>query len=214
VRKPLALLLFLLFLILNGLEARNSHFSLGLKAGVNLANISVASSDPGMPDFKNLAGMMVGVFFSFELGSVAIQPEFFLARRGTKYETFIDNDLYPVAWPHDYLEALLLLKWSVIKSGRVRPFILAGPSYGYLSKATSVIYDNEGHQLASVDSSDYFRKNVLALVFGAGLEITVRRFVVSLETRYHLGLSNLALSGLEVDSLKNRSLSLLAGLSF
>lgn len=212
-KKSLVVLL-LLFLSWSVLEAKPGLVSVGLKGGFNLANISVSPAPTEISRFSNLGGLTWGIFVSLGQGFLAIQPEFLFARRGTKYQAFIDDNFYRVEWQHNYLEALLLLKWWVLNSGPVRPFILAGPSYGRLSKAKSVVLDSLGKEIAAVDTKEYFRKDELAVVMGTGLEFKVSRLKLSLEVRYHLGLSNVALSGQGVDYIKNKSLSILGGFSF
>lgn len=212
-KKSLAVSVVWLMLI-TCVEAGAGRVSFGVKGGLNLANISVSPKPFDVAEFKNLGGLSGGVFFSFNLGPINVQPEFMYSRRGTRYEAYIDDGFYQVEWHHDYLEASLLLRWSAPRLGPSRPFIFAGPSYGYLSKASSVIYDSEGQEMARADSRDYFKKGELAAVFGAGLEFKVGLARLSLEGRYHLGLTSVALSGFEVDYIKNKSLSILAGVSF
>jgi len=204
----------LMLIILSYSQAQAGRISFGVKGGLNLANISVAPKPIDVAEFKTLRGLTGGIFFSINFGPIAIQPEFMYARRGTQYEAYIDDGFYNVQWHHDYLEAVLLLKWSIIRLGPARPFIFAGPSYGYLSRASTVIYDTEGAEVARVDSRDYFKKGELAAVFGGGFEFRVGLAKFCLEGRYHLGLSSVALSGFEVDYIKNNSLTVLAGVSF
>jgi hypothetical protein len=212
-RKSLPAFLLIL-VILSCSQARAGRISFGVKGGLNLANISVTPKPIDVAEFKTLRGLTGGIFFSVNFGPMAIQPEFMYARRGTQYEAYIDDGFYNVHWHHDYLEAVLLLKWSIIRLGPTRPFIFAGPSYGYLSRATTVIYDTEGAEVTRVDSRDYFRKGELAAVFGGGFEFRAGLAKFCLEGRYHLGLSSVALSGFEVDYIKNNSLTVLAGVSF
>ncbi len=212
-KKFLAASVFIL-VILAGSQTRAGRVSFGVKGGLNLSNISVSPKPMDVAEFKTLPGLTAGIFFSVNFGPFAIQPEFLYARRGTEYEAYIDDGFDNVRWHHDYLEAILLLKWSILRAGPTRPFILAGLSCGYLSKATTVIYDTEGLEVARVDSRDYFRKNELAALIGGGFEFRVRLAKFSLEGRYHLGLSSVALTGYEVDRIKNKSLTILAGISF
>lgn len=204
----------LVLVILSCSQARAGRISFGVKGGLNLANISVSPKPIDVAEFKMLRGLTGGIFFAINFGPIAIQPEFMYARRGTQYEAYIDDGFYNVQWHHDYLEAILLLKWSIIRLGPIRPFIFAGPSYGYLSRAASVIYDTEGAEMARVESRDYFKKGELAAVFGGGFEFRAGLAKFCLEGRYHLGLSSVALSGFEVDFIKNNSLTVLAGVSF
>ena len=47
---------------------------IGLKGGLNLANMTIKAEDPAdLPDFKSQPGLVAGVFVSFDLGPVAIR---------------------------------------------------------------------------------------------------------------------------------------------
>lgn len=212
-RRSLVLIILLDF-FMAGLPVKAARISVGFKGGLNLTNISVLPKPADVAEFKYMNSPTGGLFFSLKLGPIAIQPEFMFARRGTKYESYIDDGFYNVEWHHDYLEVLLLLKWSGLRTAPASPFFYFGPSYGFLMKATSVIYDAKGTKVDAIDSRDYFRPAELALVFGGGVEFKARAVKLSLEGRYHLGLSDVALAGFEVDYIKNRSISVLTGISF
>ena len=204
----------LVILALFSVRSAAARISFGVKGGVSLANISVSPKPFEVAEFRSLTVPCGGIFFTLPLGSFGLQTEFMYARRGTQYEAYIDDGLYNVQWQHDYLEAILLLRWSGVSFGRLRPVIYAGPSYGYLSRASSVIYDSEGRKVETVDSRDYFKKWELVAVFGTGLELKAGLTRFNLEGRYHLGLTSVALSGFEVDYIKNKSITILAGVSF
>ncbi len=212
-RKILSVCMLVIITLFGARDAA-ARISFGVKGGISLANISVSPKPFEVSEFKTLTVPCGGIFFNLPLGPFGLQTEFMYARRGTQYEAYIDDGFYNVQWQHDYLEAILLLRWSGVSFGRFRPVIYAGPSYGYLSRASSVIYDSEGQKVETVDSRDYFKKWELAAVFGAGLEFKAGLARFSLEGRYHLGLTSVALSGYEVDYIKNRSITILAGVSF
>ncbi|MGB4705082.1 MAG: porin family protein [Candidatus Saccharicenans sp.] len=204
----------LIILVLFFVPGAVARISFGVKGGVNLASISVSPKPFEVSAFRTLSGPCGGIFFNLPLGSFNLQTEFMYARRGTQYEACIDAGFCNVHWQHDYLEAILLLRWSGGSFRQFRPVIFAGPSWGYLSRAFSVVYDLDGKKVDEVDSRDYFRKGELAAVFGGGVEYDLRPIKFLLEARYHLGLTSVALSGFEVDYIKNRSLAIMAGVSF
>src|SRR5512137_1563595 len=99
----------------------------GLKGGVNFANLSVVSTAPDVPDFKNETGMVQGIFVNFKLGPVSIQPEVLYSRRGASWDEYADVDVTVTGRILlDYLELPILVKYGFL-SGPVKPFLFAGP---------------------------------------------------------------------------------------
>jgi len=150
-KKSLPVCIFVIW-VLFCVQGATAKISFGVKGGVNLANISVSPKPFEVAGFKTLIAPGGGIFFTLNLGSFGVQTEFMYARRGTQYEAYIDDGFYNVQWHHDYLEAILLLKWSLLPVGPLRPFVFAGSSYGYLSRATTVIFDSQGQKVDTVDS--------------------------------------------------------------
>ena len=211
-KKTLIMAIVLLFVA--SLTAEAGIVTFGLKGGLNYANVTVSPVLPDMPGFKTLQGLTGGVFLCLNFGPIGIQPEFLYARRGTKFDVPIDSDIYTAEYRLDYLEGILLLKWNVLPLGPVRPVIFAGPSYGSLSKATAVLFDPSGNQVESEDAKDLFKSSEFAAVFGGGVEFKLPFLKFCLEGRYHLGLSNIAETGMEVDSIKNKGYSVMLGITF
>jgi hypothetical protein len=202
------------FLGLSCQIARAGIVSFGFKGGLNFANISVSPKPIDIAEFNRLQGVTAGVFFSVNLGSFGIQPEFMYARRGTQYDYYDEPETYTAEWRFDYWEAILLIKWRIIPAGPARPIIFAGPSYGILSKAKAVIIDSSGAGAGFVDVKDDFKSGELGAVFGAGAEFKILSLRFVLEGRYHLGISNIAETGYEVDHIKNKGFSIMAGIAF
>ena len=211
-KKTLIMAIVLLFVA--SLTAEAGIVTFGLKGGLNFANIKVSPVLPDTPGFKTLQGLTGGVFLCLNLGPIGIQPEFLYARRGTKFDLTIDSVPYKAEYHLDYLEGILLLKWNVLPLGPVRPVIFAGPSYGSLSKARAVLFDASGTQVDSADVKDMFKSSEFAAVFGGGVEFKIPFLKFSIEGRYHLGLSNIAETGMEVDFIKNKGYSVMLGITF
>jgi hypothetical protein len=202
-----------IFLLL-ALAGEGRAITFGVKGGLNFANIKASPVTPDLPQFKTLPGFMGGVFVCFDVGPLAIQPELLYARRGTKVDLTIDSSPYTAEYRLDYFEGLLLLQWKILPAGPLKPVIFAGPSYGSLSKAKAVLFDASGSYVDSVDIKDMFKSGELAAVFGAGVELKLPFLKLFLEGRYHLGLFNIAASGFEGDSIKNKGLTMMMGVAF
>ncbi|MBP7870385.1 MAG: PorT family protein [Candidatus Saccharicenans sp.] len=188
--------------------------TVGLKAGFNLSSLKVSPTMPDLPQFKNRSSFGGGIFISFDFGPVSIEPEILYAPYGTKFNMIIDDLPYRVQYQFDYLEGLLLLRWRAVRIGPVKPVIMAGPSFGFLTRAKGILTPAAGGTGESVDMKDMYKKSEIGLSLGAGIEAKVKKLKLSLEARYHLGLTNIAASSFEGNSIKNRAVSVLAGLSF
>jgi len=222
-KKISVLLLAALSVALFASQAQAQGVTIGLKGGLNFANVTLKSTETDMPEFKTQAGLVQGIFVNFKLGPVAIQPELLYSRMGTKWVEYEGEE--GTATGHiraDYIELPILVKYSFL-SGAVKPFVMAGPSISYMLKCTwgySYDYADESYSdySYSYDYSDYFKKTDFAGIFAVGIDYQLPKFVVSLEARYHLGLTNVASSELTTDStitsIKNKAFSVLIGIGF
>ena len=141
----------------------NAQTSLGFIGGLNLANVSI---DPDMDvDWKNLNGFAAGGVLDFQLGDAAsIQLEPMYLQKGTMAEEG-DSKL---EYKANYLEVPVLLKYS-LGSGEAKPFILAGPSIGYLLDAK--LKATEGSESMETDIKDVTSSIDFSLNFG---KLTIR----------------------------------------
>ena len=188
--------------------------TVGLKAGFNLASLKVSPAMPDLPQFKNRSSFTGGIFVSFDFGPLAIQPEILYAPYGTKFNLIIDDLPYQAQYQFDYLEGLLFLRWRVVRIGPVKPVIMVGPSFGFLTRAKAVLNPAAGGSGESVDMKDMYKKSEIGLCLVAGIEAKIKTLKLSLEARYHLGLTNIATASFEGDSIKNKGISILAGVGF
>ena len=189
-----------------------SAITFGLKGGVNFSNVSVVTSGE-VPDFKNLQGLTGGVFLNLNLGPVGIQPEVLYSRRGMKFNETVEGGTLTVKYMLDYIEVPLLLKLTVVPVGPVRPIVYAGPAFSYLLKAKEeAVLPGVGEE--SNEVTDQFKRESWDGVVGGGLEFRLPVIkLLSLEVRYHFGLSNIN-KGLEADTVKNKGFSLMVGIGF
>ena len=186
---------------------QNASAGVGIKGGLNFANMSVKPVSEGMPDFENLTGLTGGLYFSLNIGFIGIEPEILYSRRGLQWEEGTTNIKYEL----DYVEVPVLVKLNILPAGPVRPYVFGGPSYGYLLKATGKLTAAEGNE--SQDIKDMFKKSEWAAVFGAGIELKaiVR---LSVDARYHLGISNIEASTEGTETVKNKGFSVMVGIGF
>lgn len=186
--------------------------AVGLKGGFNMANITINPPDPNAPS-KDLRGPVGGVFFSLNLGFIGVQPEVLYSRRGVmeEYPWGIDETA-TIEFMTDYLEVPLLLRLNVLPAGPIRPVVFGGPSYLYLLKATGRFTTPEGTE--TVDFKENFEKSAWGAVVGAGLDIKTPLVLLTLDARYHLGLTNISTMVEPGQTVKHKGFSVMVGIGF
>ncbi len=185
----------------------NAQTSLGFIGGLNLANVSI---DPDMDvDWKNLNGLAAGGVLDFQLGDAAsIRLEPMYLQKGTMAEEG-DNKL---EYKANYLEVPVLLKYA-LGSGEAKPFILAGPSIGYLLDAK--LKATEGSESMEMDIKDVTKSIDLSLNFGAGFLVPLGKNSCFITARYALGLTNANDDPEDSETdIKTRGIQFLAGITF
>lgn len=209
-KKFCALSLMVLSAIFLAPQAEAAIF--GVKAGLNFANMNIKPVEPDMPDFKNLTGPAGGIFFSFGIGPLSIQPEVLYSRRGMMYEDSFELETYKMELFLDYIEVPLLVKFSFIPVGPIKPVIFAGPSFGYLVKAKGK-YTESGTSVTE-DLKDEFKSTETAAVFGVGVDFKLPVIKLTVDARYHLGISNIAEETYWEGTAKNKGFSVMVGVGF
>lgn len=170
--------------------------SFGVKAGVNLANVSISEADETFEP-ENRTGFVAGVFVTVRGGGIfAFQPEVLVSVQGAKFSDGADSGTAKI----DYLQVPLLARIGPANAG-----IVVGPSIGYRIKAKLSGSGITGDE----DFSDQIKRMDLGLV--AGVTADVGRLV--LDGRHTWGLTNIEEEA-SAEKTKNRVISLTVGLRF
>ena len=171
--------------------------SFGVKAGLNLANLSISEADDTF-DPENRTGLVAGVFVTIPGGGIfAFQPEFLISQQGAKFSDGGDSGTAKI----DYFQVPLLARIGPSKVG-----IVVGPSLGFRVNAK---LSGAGLSTEDEDFSDQIERMDWGLV--TGVTADVGRLV--LDGRYTWGLSNIEKEA-TADKTKNRVISLTLGLRF
>lgn len=175
---------------------RQDRPTVGLKAGLSLANVSF---DDDLGETSNRTGLVTGLFASVPVNSrVAFQPELLYAMKGAK----IDIEGNEATLKVDYVEVPLLADVR-LNAGTTRVSLVAGPSFGFRSRAR-LEFAGE-----SADVSEEVRRVDVGLA--TGIAVTAGRFV--LDGHYTWSLRNAASRDVE-NAGKNRALSITGGWRF
>ncbi len=194
-----------------GVPLVSSGPTFGVMAGVNLATLS----GDDITSVDNRTGFLGGVFVTFHLtNTFAIQPEAIYSQRGASDNS---DPSFDATFKLDYIDVPLLLRFDVPVAGPIRPFFVAGPSFGLQVKC-AVGAEGEGAS-ASVDCDQIEESGGIQIgnrtfdmsgVAGAGLDFRLGGTTLMLGARYQHGFSDVV----EDAAVKNRTWSVLAGLAF
>jgi hypothetical protein len=169
------------------------NLSAGIKGGVNFSDIATDPVDEACCERKTglTAGLFVDIPFTATFG---LQPEFLFSQKGATFGEVVDVEV-------DYFEVPVLLR-ADFSSAPTRPFVLFGPTLGFLTKARQTIGGVEEDIKDDLESFDLGFAVAGGIQFGRG----------SIEARYTHGLSD---PDKDPDfKARNRVASILAGFRF
>lgn len=180
-------------LLLVGVVTSNAQgVSIGLRAGLNIANQSISASGVSVsPDSRLsfLAGAYAKIMVSDKIG---VQPELFYSSIGAKWP---DQGFGVETIKTDYLTLPVFFRYNVTDNFH----FLVGPQFGILMSANGT--DNSGTQ----DIKDQLKSSDFSGVVGAGLDFGP----INAGLRYNFGLSNINNSG--GSTVKNNVFQVVAG---
>jgi hypothetical protein len=189
-------------LLMCAVTAHAQSPSVGIKAGVNLADLSF-SSETEVNDSKNLTGLVAGVFVTVPFSdTVAFQPEALFSMQGTKFSDGGESAKIKI----DYFQVPLLGRFKLGKGSPVA--VLVGPTLGFRTRAK---LDVDG---ASDEFDDDFEDEIKRFDVGlvAGVAVDVGHLV--LDGRYTWGLMNIAKDSSDPGTAKHRFFSATVGVRF
>jgi hypothetical protein len=159
---------------------------LGLKAGVNFANV-VGDDVEGAESKTGFAG---GLFFMYQFNKLfAIQPEAYYTMKGATDEQTLAGETAEVTLSLDYIEIPILFKVLIpIENSPIRPSVFVGPYVGFNSTAKAKL-EYMGQSVE--DDIEDIKSTEFGLVFGAGLGFPVGQNELGVDFRYELGLTTL-----------------------
>ena len=168
--KKIILSLGLLAGVAGAANAQEARF--GVKAGVNLANVTGSDG----PNKKNLVGATAGVMADFSFSDlISLHPEVLFSQKGVKFEA--SNNTAQVRTT--YIDVPLLLR---VKADGL--FFEAGPQVGFLAAQK---FEVNGTTIST--STDGTRKVDVGYIAGIGYQLPQG---LELGVRYNGGISDLS----------------------
>lgn len=175
----------------------------GVKLGVNLTTAHFDINNTSYtPDTKRLIRMGAGLFAVYRIKPrFGWQGELLYNQRG--HEAGVD----PIEGARiDYLDAIVLARFDVSSRG----FALVGPVLGFRLRAEG--YTSEGEAPGIRNDTKFYE---VAGVLGGGITVLQQSPMVSVEARYHFGLSSISDSeAVDATLITNRVFAFLLGVAF
>lgn len=207
-RRATAVLLALCFLCVGDASAQ---ITLGLKAGLNVSDLSVKDADGDSFDLESKTGFAGGAWFQLGLGDVfALQPEVLYSPKGARQnvgETTLSLDL-------TYLDVPLLVMARVpAGDSPIWPILYVGPVFSFELDCKLKGQDASLGCDAGAEPTSRTKSMDTGVAFGAGFEFFFGSIRAQLDGRYTVGLRNIN----DTDSgsnVKNRSWTFLFGLGY
>jgi len=168
--------------------------SFGIRGGLTFYSVETEVSSGLFGNISETSGtklgFAVGVFAEFPLTNIfSFQPELMFVQKGGSDDGdfFDDDDFFNDDLNDDggkltlnYLDVPLLGRANIPLEADFTPYVVAGPSIGYLLSASIGDFDDD-------DIDDLFKSFNFGFIIGAGVEFG--NLIVDL--RYDIGLSNI-----------------------
>ena len=178
----------------NAPAPQNPRFYLGVRGGLNLADMHFSRSETGVYSHTLVPSGMFGLFAHFPLGDsqFSLRPEVSYVGRGVKLHWW-DVDYRMRA---HYLDFRLPLTFNFKTNGNLSPYIMMAPNMG-LAFGGKIEYSD--YLYTSGVSTDITEANInpvnFGLLLGAGIDYYFTRWgyplLLSLEAGYNLGFRNI-----------------------
>jgi hypothetical protein len=196
--RLLAVVAFLAFALPNNTKAQGKIWSLGPEIG---ANVSSYGRDASGSDWK--PGFLGGLALTYSIENThAITGKLLYAQKGAEVNG-IKQSL-------NYVEVPVIGRLFFNREGNFRPNIFIGPSFGFLTSATTKIGENRPSEIDNY--RDTFKPFDFGLTGGLGLNFLIAQETRLLfDARYTHGLSDVTKAS---GYINNKAVSLTAGVSF
>jgi len=193
--------------------ALNLNGQAGVRAGVNLANLSLDPEDDEFSSGTKL-GFGVGVFYKIKASdNLSIQPELNFMQQGSKSKIEFLGVSAESTLSFNYLQVPVMVKYGFGDMDATNFYIQGGPylglGIGKVKIKSCVDGDCETEEQAYGDGEDGPKNPDFGLQLGAGINLNSK---ISFDARYILGLANLS-SGDDA-TVKHTGINLSVGYSF
>ena len=182
------------------LSFAQADFQLGVKGGLNIANVQTDIDTDGKTGFH------AGAFATWKFGRMGIQPELIFSKQGFAFNSQSTNLDIETDFNISYINVPIILKVYFVKGVNLQ----VGPHIGFAIK--SELETTAAGNSITIDIKDDIRDTDLSLAMGAGIDLP---FGLNLSARYNLGLSNIAVeNSIDGGETRNRVFQVSVGYAF
>jgi hypothetical protein len=208
--KKLSTLLFV-FILAGGITATTqaqSPLSFGLKAGLNIADISGPDSDS---DTRTGLTGGLAVYLDLPVLPIGIESGLYYSQKGSSYSDSDEFGDFDETLKLDYIEVPILARINFPTPGPIGPHLVAGPYIGFNINAQAE--GTEDGFSYDEDISDLISSTDIGLMLGAGLDFSLGVTALNAQVRYSIGLTNVYDFDMD-DTYRNSVFSLVVGINF
>lgn len=182
----------------------NAQWHVGGVIDLNRSNIAV-DPEPELGGYSSRLRFGIGAVVDYALSSrIDLHSQLMVQGKGATIEELEDDE---VQWSTSWVEIPIQVRYTFRSNAPVRPFIAAGPSFGFLRSARFEFVDYPDEEDEEAKSFD------AGLAISAGASMPQGKGTLFGSLRYVHGLVNV----IDVDSdlkVMNRGLQVLVGMTF
>ncbi len=172
------------------------QFSLGIKGGVNFANIIVSDASA---TWDGKTGFHGGAFALIKVTAFAVQPELIFSQQGSTVK-INGQDLDA---NFSYLNVPVMLKFYLPLGLNLQ----MGPQFGFLTSAKSDYNPITNTPQNETDLKGFYKNSDVSLGLGIGWDLPMR---LTIDARYNLGLTKIE-DNASLEATKNQVFQLSLG---
>jgi hypothetical protein len=196
----------------------------GIKGGINLSSFVGGDAE----DFESTPGLNLGASIPvLSLGRVQLLGEVYYRQKGAEFDPGDPGGVQDIITQGgtaeiglDYVEIPVLARVNLGgQSSRIRPFLVAGPAFGWQLDCGVTVDAAAGGTEPDCDDltenfGETFRDYEMGAVVGGGIDFSVGGIgSLSLDARYTRGLSDIG-EGENALNIRNQAFTLMLGYSF
>ncbi len=194
----------LLILILISESRAQSPVEVGIRGGVNLANLGNVDFDT-----RVRTGILAGIYADISLPVLPFDLEtgVYFSQKGSEFD---ESDV-ELTFKLDYIEVPVLVKLPFGNLPQLKPYFIAGP---YVEFNVNAEVENEGrNDVFTVDLDDETEFFNFGAMVGVGSDLDIGLITLNFQGRFGLGLRDVFNDQFS-DGEKHQVFSILAGFSF